>query len=85
MGAERALGSPIRSGDCHCCSCVAASNLVGVGAADFRYVVSSSGWPAVRAALKDINFKGWATAEVRGGDRERMQEIAERMNKVLDI
>jgi len=32
-------------------------------------------WPAVTAALKEIGFKGWATAEVRGGERERMQEI----------
>ncbi len=28
-------------------------------------------WPAVMRALKAINYEGWATAEVRGGDRER--------------
>ena len=42
-------------------------------------------WAAVRGALKQIGFKGWATAEVKGGDRVRMAEIAERMDKVLDL
>ncbi len=42
-------------------------------------------WANVRAALKDINFKGWATAEVRGGDRTRMADIARRMDKILDL
>jgi len=42
-------------------------------------------WANVRAALKDINFKGWATAEVRGGDRARMADIARRMDKILDL
>jgi len=40
-------------------------------------------WPAVRQALTDINYQGWATAEVPGGDRERLAEIAGRMDKVL--
>lgn len=42
-------------------------------------------WAAVRAALKKIGFRGWATAEVRGGDRERMRDISERMDKVLGL
>lgn len=42
-------------------------------------------WANVRASLKDINFKGWATAEVRGGDRARMADIARRMDKILDL
>ncbi len=41
-------------------------------------------WPAVRQALRDIGYtSGWATAEVRGGDRKRLAEIAERMDRVL--
>ena len=43
------------------------------------------GWPEVRKALADIDFAGWATAEVRGGDRRRLAEIAQRMDKVLDL
>ncbi|RMG35488.1 MAG: sugar phosphate isomerase/epimerase [Planctomycetota bacterium] len=43
-------------------------------------------WPAVRRALAEIGYtSGWATAEVRGGDRRRLAEIAERMNRVLDL
>lgn len=40
-------------------------------------------WPAVMKALADVGFSGWGTAEVRGGDRARMKEISERMDKVL--
>jgi L-ribulose-5-phosphate 3-epimerase len=40
-------------------------------------------WPAVMAALKKIGYKGWATAEVGGGGRERLKEIADRMDRVL--
>lgn len=40
-------------------------------------------WPAVRAALEEIGYQGWATAEESGGGPERMQEIAEQMDRVL--
>jgi L-ribulose-5-phosphate 3-epimerase len=42
-------------------------------------------WPAVRKALADIGYSGWATAEVSGGDRERLADIAARMDKALGI
>jgi hexulose-6-phosphate isomerase len=42
-------------------------------------------WPVVRAALAEIDYRGWATAEVRGGDRARLKDIAERMIRVLDL
>lgn len=42
-------------------------------------------WPAVRAALAEIGFTGWCTAEVGGGDRERLRDIATRMNRVLAL
>lgn len=38
-------------------------------------------WPAVRQALADIGYEGWATAEVPGGDRNRLAEIASRMDR----
>lgn len=42
-------------------------------------------WPDVRRELKAIGFTdGWATAEVRGGGEERLAEILERMQNVLD-
>jgi hexulose-6-phosphate isomerase len=40
-------------------------------------------WPAVRRALQEIGYRGWATAEVRGGDRERLRDVADRMDRVL--
>ena len=43
-------------------------------------------WPEVRKALADIGYtSGWATAEVPGGDRKRLAEIAERMDRVLEL
>jgi hexulose-6-phosphate isomerase len=42
-------------------------------------------WPAVVAALEEIDYRGWATAEVGGGGRERLADIARRMDHVLAI
>lgn len=42
-------------------------------------------WPAVREALAEIQFTGWAAAEVGGGDRERMKVISGQMDEVLAI
>jgi hexulose-6-phosphate isomerase len=40
-------------------------------------------WRAVRQALAEINFSGWCTAEVSGGGRDELADIAGRMNRVL--
>jgi hexulose-6-phosphate isomerase len=40
-------------------------------------------WPAVRAALVEIGYRGWAAAEVSGGDKDRLAEVLMRMNQVL--
>jgi len=40
-------------------------------------------WPAVRQALADIGYEGWATAEIPGGDTERLRDIAARMDRIL--
>ena len=42
-------------------------------------------WPAVRKALADIGYEGWATAEVPGGDAKRLKFLAERMNRIFKI
>lgn len=42
-------------------------------------------WAAVRASLRTIGYKGWATAEVGGGNRERLADIARRMDKILGL
>jgi hexulose-6-phosphate isomerase len=41
-------------------------------------------WPVVMKALSDIGYKGgWGSAEVPGGDRYRLREISERMDKIF--
>jgi len=42
-------------------------------------------WTKVRKELNALNFTGWATAEVKGGDKTRLREVAERMDKALGI
>jgi hexulose-6-phosphate isomerase len=40
-------------------------------------------WPAVMAALDEIGFEGWATAEIAGGDAARLRDIADRMDRIF--
>lgn len=40
-------------------------------------------WRAVMQALADIGYEGWGTAEVRGGDRERLRQVSQEMDRVL--
>lgn len=40
-------------------------------------------WKRVLEELRKIDFQSWATAEVRGGDRKRLAEISEEMDKIL--
>ncbi|MFQ5505311.1 MAG: sugar phosphate isomerase/epimerase family protein [Planctomycetota bacterium] len=40
-------------------------------------------WPAVMKSFAEIGYAGWATAEIRGGDRKRLAEIAGRMDRIF--
>ncbi len=41
-------------------------------------------WPVVMKALEEINYQGgWGSAEVPGGDRIRLKEISERMDRIF--
>lgn len=42
-------------------------------------------WAAVRRELAAIGYSGWATAEVNGGDKARLADLAQRMKRVLDV
>ena len=42
-------------------------------------------WDKVRKELQAVGFKSWATAEVKGGDRQRLAEISEQMDRVLQL
>ncbi|MCB1275261.1 sugar phosphate isomerase/epimerase family protein [Prosthecobacter sp.] len=45
----------------------------------------SINWPAVREALAQIQYTGWAAAEVKAGDWDYLADVAKRMDRVLDI
>jgi hexulose-6-phosphate isomerase len=34
-------------------------------------------------ALREIGYEGWATAEVGGGNKARLSDIAQRMDRLL--
>lgn len=42
-------------------------------------------WDDVRRALLEINYTGWAAAEVGGGDLDRLREVATNMDRVLGL
>lgn len=42
-------------------------------------------WAKVRQQLSKIEYAGWATAEVPGGDRSRLADIAQQMDRVLAL
>jgi len=42
-------------------------------------------WEQVRRALDDIHFNGWATAEVGGGNLERLTQVREQMQKAFSL
>lgn len=42
-------------------------------------------WDSVREWIETTRWSGWATAEVGGGDRTRLADIAARMDRVLGI
>lgn len=40
-------------------------------------------WPKVMKELRKLKFAGWGTAEIPGGGKERLTEIASRMNRIF--
>lgn len=42
-------------------------------------------WAAVRAALAEIKYEGFATAEMKGGDVAYLKDLAQRMDKSLGL
>ena len=63
---------------------VAMSEGMGKGFA-FPIGQGSIDWKRVRAELTKIGYRGWATAEVSGGNRERLAEISQQMDRVLAL
>lgn len=43
-------------------------------------------WPVVMQSIREINHKGgWLIAEVGGGDRNRLKDISERMDRIIAL
>ena len=40
-------------------------------------------WASVRAALREIGFTGWVSAEVGGGDVPRLKTVLDQMQQAL--
>ena len=70
----RTLGMHIRKLDIKDRTKAKETTKIGEGDAD---------WDEVRKALVEIGYRGWAAAEVTGGDRDRLVEILGRMNRVV--
>lgn len=49
---------------------------------DVELLEGDNDWPAVITALREVGFAGWATLEVRGGDRDRLAFLADRLAAV---
>jgi len=42
-------------------------------------------WPVVMKAINNIDYKGeWITAEVKGGDRKRLLDVSQRMDRIIN-
>lgn len=52
---------------------------------DFPMGQGDIDWQRVRQELAKISFHDWATAEVRGGNRERLAEISGEMDQILAL
>ena len=52
---------------------------------DFPMGQGDIDWKRVREELEKIQFHGWATAEVPGGDRQRLAEISAEVSKILAL
>jgi hexulose-6-phosphate isomerase len=42
-------------------------------------------WPDIVKALGEVGYDGWATAEVGSGGEAHLKDVAERMNKILEL
>jgi len=45
----------------------------------------NSDWALVNQALKSVGYSGWGSAEVPGGDRARLLDISQRMDRIYKL
>jgi hexulose-6-phosphate isomerase len=51
---------------------------------DVELMDGDNNWPVIIKSLEKIDYNGWASAEVPGGDKERLKVIIDRMNKIFN-
>ena len=52
---------------------------------DVELTEGDNNWPVVMKAINNIDYRGeWITAEVNGGDRNRLQQISQLMDKIIN-
>ncbi|MBN8860539.1 MAG: sugar phosphate isomerase/epimerase [Sphingobacteriales bacterium] len=51
---------------------------------DVELMEGDNNWPVIVEALGKIGYNGWASAEVPGGERERLKVIIDGMKKIFD-
>ncbi|MEM9831842.1 MAG: sugar phosphate isomerase/epimerase family protein [Bacteroidota bacterium] len=52
---------------------------------DVELMEGDCNWPEVNKALDKIGYEGWASAEVKGGDRGRLQFISQKMDAIFGL
>lgn len=52
---------------------------------DVELMEGDCNWPEVNKALEKIGYEGWASAEVKGGDRKRLKRISEDMDAIFGL
>ena len=63
-------------------------DLKGFSRADSKFTKIGEGdidWADIRKAIVEINYHGWAAAEVEKGDLDRLKEISANMDRVLNL
>lgn len=52
---------------------------------DVEFMEGDCNWPVVNKALEKIGYEGWASAEVKGGDRKRLKRISDDMDAIFGL
>lgn len=52
---------------------------------DVELMDGDCNWPEVNKALEKIGYEGWASAEVKGGGRERLADISKKMDAIFGL
>lgn len=52
---------------------------------DVELMQGDCNWPEVNKALEKIGYEGWASAEVKGGGRDRLASISKHMDAIFGL